>query len=191
MWEFGNSVFEGPDTSKVQVFSSAQYFDNIYNEVDDKDGAGFQTSLTDYWGRALSYQLVNASDGGQDYTWSSIQLQDSFVNGESPMPIIVADERAPAENLIPGNTTVYEFNPFEFGSWDPLTYGFVPLEYIGSNFSGGELANTEKCVRGFDNAGYVMGTSSSLFNQLLLQVNSTSVSQVAKAFVGKVLSRIG
>ncbi|KAK4697433.1 lysophospholipase, partial [Lecanoromycetidae sp. Uapishka_2] len=191
VWEFGNSIFEGPATSKVQIFSSAQYFDNIYNEVGDKADAGFNTSVTDYWGRALSYQLVNVSDGGPAYTWSSIQLQESFANADSPMPILVTDGRAPGETLIPGNTTVYEFNPFEFGTWDPTTYGFVPLEYLGSNFSGGVLAEEEECVRGFDNVGYVMGTSSSLFNQFLLQVNQTSAPQVAKTFVTKVLGAIG
>ncbi len=191
VWEFGNSIFEGPATSKVQVFSSAEYFDNIYNEVGDKAHAGFNTSITDYWGRALSYQLVNASDGGPGYTWSSIQLQETFANAESPMPILVTDGRAPGEVLIPGNTTVYEFNPFEFGTWDPTTYGFVPLENLGSNFSGGVLAENQDCVRGFDNVGYLMGTSSSLFNQFLLQVNTTSVPQLAKTFADKVLSAIG
>ena len=121
VWEFGNSIFEGPASSKIQLLSSAQYFDNIYNEVGDKADAKFNTSVTDYWGRALSYQLVNASDGGPDYTWSSIQLQDSFANAQSPMPILIADSRAPGEKLIPGNTTVFEFNPFEFGTWDPTT----------------------------------------------------------------------
>jgi lysophospholipase len=191
VWEFGNSIFEGPATSKVQIFSTADYFDNVYNEVGRKAKAGFRTSVTDYWGRALSYQLVNSSDGGQDYTWSSIQSQKTFSDADSPMPILVADARAPGETLIPGNTTVYEFNPFEFGTWDPTTYGFIPVEYLGSNFSGGVLAQNESCVRGFDNVGYIMGTSSSLFNQFLLQVNQTSIPKVAKTFVTKILGDIG
>ena len=154
VWRFENSIFEGPATSRFQLFSSTEYFDNIEHDVSNKSKAGFNTSVTDYWGRALSYQLVNASDGGPDITWSSIQLQDSFANADSPMPILVSDGRAPDELLIPGNTTVYEFNPFEFGSWDPTTYAFVPLEFLGSNFSGGVLPDNEKCVRGFDNVGY-------------------------------------
>jgi len=190
VWEFGNSIFEGPKTSKIQLLSSGEYFDHIYNQVSDKANAGYNTSVTDYWGRALSFQLVNASEGGPDYTWSSIQLQDTFANGESPMPILIADARAPGENLIPSNTTVFEFNPFEFGTWDPTTYGFVPLEYLGSKFSNGVLPQNEECVRGFDNVGYVMGTSSSLFNQFLLRLNGTSIPQVAKTFVSKILSAV-
>ena len=191
VWEFGNSIFEGPKTSKIQILSTAQYFDSIYDEVTEKAGAGFNTSITDYWGRALSYQLVNASNGGPDYTWSSIQLQDSFSNADAPMPILIADGRAPGETLIPGNTTVFEFSPFEFGTWDPTIYGFVPTRYLGSQFSDGSLADNEDCVRGFDNVGYVMGTSSSLFNQFLLQLNATSIPKVAKDFVGKILKSLG
>ena len=145
--------------------------------------------LTPKWLTALSFQLVNASDGGAGYTWSSIQLQESFANADTPMPILVADGRAPGETLIPGNTTIYEFNPFEFGTWDPTTYGFVPLEFLGSNFSGGILAESEECVRGFDNVGYVMGTSSSLFNQFILNVNQTSVPQLAKNFANDILDQ--
>lgn len=189
VWQFGNSIFEGPASGSIQVLDSAEYYTDIEHEVSGKADAGFNTSVTDYWGRALSFQLVNASDGGASYTWSSIQLQESFANADSPMPILVTDGRAPGETLISGNTTIYEFNPFEFGTWDPTTYGFVPLEFLGSNFSGGILAKNEQCVRGFDNAGYVMGTSSSLFNQFILDVNQTSIPQLAKSFVSDILSR--
>lgn len=139
---------------------------------------------------ALSFQLVNATDGGASYTWSSIQLQESFATAETPMPILISDGRAPGETLIPGNTTIYEFNPFEFGTWDPTTYGFIPLEFLGSNFSGGILAESEHCVRGMDNVGYVMGTSSSLFNQFILDVNQTSIPQLAKDFVTDILDHV-
>lgn len=189
VWEFGNSIFEGPDTGGLQILDSAEYFRDIQSEVSAKHDAGFNTSITDYWGRALSFQLVNASDGGSSYTWSSIQLQDSFTNGDSPMPILVADGRAPGETLIPANTTIYEFNPFEFGTWDPSTYGFVPLEFLGSNFAGGVLPEGEQCVRGFDNVGYVMGTSSSLFNQFLLNLDGSPIPELAKGFVTNILNQ--
>ena len=107
------------------------------------------------------------------------------------MPLVIADGRAPGELLVPGNTTVYEFNPWEFGTFDPTTYGFVPLQYLGSNFSSGILPDDEQCVRGFDNAGYIMGTSSSLFNQFLLQVNQSSIPDLAKKFIDSILTNIG
>ena len=69
-----------------------------------------------YWGRALSFQMVAAKNGGPDYTFSSIAEQGWFTSGTAPMPLIVADGRAPGETIIPSNTTVYNFSPFEFGS---------------------------------------------------------------------------
>lgn len=62
-------------------------------------------------GRTLSFQLINATDGGADYTWSSLALDQSFISGSSPMPLVVADGRAPGEQLIPGNTTIYGMWP--------------------------------------------------------------------------------
>jgi len=113
------------------------------------------------------------------------------MKGNMPMPILVADGRAPGQKVISANATVFEFNPWEFGTWDPTTYGFVPMEYVGSNFSAGILPSNEKCVRGFDNAGYVMGTSSSLFNQFLLQINNTNIPSLFKDALTKILSQVG
>ena len=190
-WELQNSIFKGPDVGKIQLFDTAKYFDTIYDDVDGKRAAGFPVSLTDYWGRALSFQLINAADGGPAYTWSSIaQPSSQFSTQDTPFPIVVADGRNPGELLISSNTTIYEFNPFEFGTFDPTVYGFAPLEFIGSNFTNGSIAPQGSCVRGLDNAGFVMGTSSSLFNQFLLQVNSTDIPDIAKKFLNRILERL-
>ena len=191
LWHLANSVLEGPATGGIQVFNTAQYYGSLYDDVNGKANAGFDASITDYWGRGLSFQMINATEGGPAYTWSSIALLEDFSNGSIPMPILISDARAPGEILIPSNTTVYEFNPWELGTFDPTTFGFVPLEYLGSNFSGGVLPNNEKCVRGFDNAGFIMGTSSSLFNQFILQINSTSLPGVLKDALAKVLDNVG
>ncbi|KAI5290060.1 Lysophospholipase 1, partial [Ascosphaera aggregata] len=66
--------------------------------------------------------------------------------------------------LVTGNSTIFEFNPWEFGTFDPTIFGFIPLEYIGSKLIAGDLPSNESCIRGFDNAGYIMGTSATLFN---------------------------
>ncbi|CAL8576771.1 Lysophospholipase 1 [Xanthoria parietina] len=191
VWQFDQSIFEGPDKGSIQLLDTAGYFKTIEDQVSDKADAGFNRSVTDYWGRALSFQLINATDGGPAYTWSSIALADNFVQGDTPFPVLVADGRAPGDLLISGNTTVFEFNPFEFGTWDPTTFGFVPVEYLGSNFSNGELLPGVQCVRGFDNAGYVMGTSSSLFNQFLLNVDTVGIPKFAASFVTDILAPIG
>ena len=188
VWQFGNSILEGPNSGGIQLFSSADYYATIEGEVSDKQDAGFNASLTDYWGRALSYQLVNATDGGPAFTFSSISEMDNFMTGQIPMPVLVTDGRAPNTHVVSLNSTVYEMNPFEIGSWDPTTYGFAPTRYVGSNFSGGAIPDSEQCIRGFDNVGYVMGTSSTLFNQFLLQLNTTTISQTLKNLLQSILT---
>jgi lysophospholipase len=191
VWEFGNSVLERPNQGGIQILDTAQYYTNLVNEVEGKSHAGFQTSLTDLWGRALSFQLINATNGGPAYTWSSIALSQGFQNADTPFPVIIADERAPNEVLIPQNTTIYEFNPFEMGSWDRSTFGFIPTQYLGSNFTAGSILGNEKCTLGYDNGGFIMGTSSTLFNQLLLQVNSTSLPSIFKNALHSLLGDLG
>ncbi|KAJ5429958.1 Acyl transferase/acyl hydrolase/lysophospholipase [Penicillium cf. griseofulvum] len=161
IWQFGNSILEGPDTGGIQLLDSANYFKDLADAVDAKEKAGFDTSLTDIWGRALSYQMFNATNGGVSYTWSSIADTPAFQDGDYPMPFVVADGRNPNELVVGGNATVYEFNPWEFGTFDPTIFGFVPLN-------------------GFDNAGFVIGTSSTLFNQFLLRINTTSLPSFVK-----------
>ncbi|KAJ4251365.1 Lysophospholipase 1 [Fusarium torreyae] len=167
VWHFERSIFVGPKSPGIKLLNTAEYWTDLNDAIDEK-ASGWNTTLTDYWGRALSYQLVNASDGGPAYTFSSIADTSSFKDADTPFPILVADGRAPGEKVISLNATVYEFNPFEFGTWDPTTYGFAPTRYLASNFSNGDISSKGECVRGFDQIGFVMGTSSSLFNQFLL-----------------------
>ena len=155
------------------MLGSIGYYSALQDAVSNKEDAGFNVSITDYWGRALSYQLVNATDGGPAYTWSSIARQDWFTSGSTPLPLLVADSREPGQTIVPENTTVFTFNPWEFGTFDPTVYGFVPTEYLGTNFTGGQTRSGE-CVTGFDNVGFVMGTSSTLFNQALTVINGTN-----------------
>ncbi|KAH8730685.1 lysophospholipase 3 precursor [Phaeosphaeriaceae sp. PMI808] len=194
VWQFQNSLFSGPPNGKIRILSTADYFSNLASTVKSKveAGLGFNTSLTDFYGRGLSFQLINATDGGPAYTYSSIQNDESFSSGNAPMPILVADERAPGDVIISLNATVFEFNPFEMGSFDPTTFGFAPTKYIGSNFSNGRLPQDQSCVAGFDNLGFIMGTSSSLFNQIFLNLNSfTAIPDFLRSALGSILKGIG
>lgn len=193
--QFQNSLLEGPPTQGIQVFSTAQYFAIIVRVVKTKSKALagiFSTSITDLYGRALSFQFLNATEGGPAYTFSSIQNDNNFSSGKAPMPIIVADERSPGELIVSLKSTVFEFNPFEMGSFNPTTYGFATLKYIGSKFEGGKLSPDEDCVTGFDNLGFVLGTSASLFNQFFLQLEKNkSIPGLLKKLDSKILERIG
>ncbi|KAI1821821.1 lysophospholipase [Xylaria intraflava] len=174
-WQFSNSIFEGPKENGISILNSAEYWNDIIDAVGQKSDMGYNTSFADYWGRALSYQLINATDGGPSYTFSSIADAGNFMAADTPMPIFVADERAPGTSTIPVlNSTVFELNPWEIGTFDPTVYGFVPTKYVGSNFSNGAVPDDGHCVEGFDQFGFTFGTSSFLFNEVsLTSISST------------------
>ncbi|KAJ5632480.1 hypothetical protein N7490_008819 [Penicillium lividum] len=173
-WQLGNSIFEGPDTGGLQILDTADYFKDLAEAVEDKKNAGFDTSITDIWGRALAFQMFNSSNGGLDYTWSSIAKTPAFIAGDYPMPLVVADSRTPGEVIASSYSTVFEFTPWEFGTFDPTLYAFAPLEYLGSRFENGSISSNETCVRGYDNAGFIIGTSSTLFNEAITELGSNS-----------------
>ncbi|WWC98312.1 phospholipase B [Kwoniella sp. B9012] len=156
------------------------FYTTLASEVNAKSDAGFPVQLTDLWGLAIGshvlpteYQLTNKPN----LTLSSLpSVVEKLGNGSLPMPIIIAAEREQGELVIAENATVWEFNPFEFGSW---AFGstvksigaFTNLEYLGSELNNGETNGT--CYKGFDQLSYVMGTSATLFNSALLTLNNS------------------
>ncbi|RFU81470.1 lysophospholipase [Trichoderma arundinaceum] len=165
LWQFDESIIDGPSDLSI-----TRYYRQLVDAVEGKQDAGFNTTITDYWGRALSYQLVDPTDGGPAYTFSSISNDTDFVTAQAPLPLIVAIERTTGQLQIASNSTIIEFNPWEMGSYDPGLEAFAPLKYVGSNFTNGTIPRNGECIAGVDNAGFVMGTSSSLFNQAFLQI---------------------
>ncbi|KAK8016507.1 lysophospholipase catalytic domain-containing protein [Apiospora rasikravindrae] len=192
LWQFSRSILKGPKESGISILNTASYWDDVHDAVNAKRDAGYEASITDYWGRTLSYQLINAKDGGPSYTFSSISRTPGFNDAQQPLPILVADGRLPNELVVALNSTVYEFNPWEMGTFDPSVFGFVPLQYLGSNFSAGAIPDNERCMSGFDQYGYVMGTSSSLFNQIALRnISSEKVPNFVTNAIEGLLERIG
>lgn len=49
LWEFGNSIFQGPEESGIGFVNSVSYYRDILDVVGDKDDAGYDVSITDYW----------------------------------------------------------------------------------------------------------------------------------------------
>lgn len=192
VWKFGSSIFEGPEQSGLSIVNTAEYWVDVADQVASKADAGFDTTITDYWGRALSYQLVNATDGGPAYTFSSIADTPNFQQAGTPFPVLLSDGRAPHQKIISLNATNFEFNAYEMGSWDPTVYGFAPTKYLASNFSGGTVPASGDCVAGFDQIGYVMGTSSTLFNEFLLQnLTSLNLPSFITNAITDILQRLG
>ena len=77
------------------------------------------------------------------------------------------------------------------GSYDPGSPAFAPLEYVGSNFRNGSVQGGQ-CVTGVDNVGFVVGTSSSLFNQAFLQIQGAqNVPDFLLRSINNTLARVG
>lgn len=186
IWNLEHSIL---NIGGYNVLETVQYYDHISDDVQAKEDSGFQVSLTDVWGRALSHQFfAGLSDYGSSLKWSSLQDMHAFVEHEMPYPIVVTDGRTPGSVIISENSTIFEVNPYEIGSWDPLVYQFAQVKYLGTDMENGSPASNS-CVTGFDNAGFVMGTSSSLFNQGILKLNTTSLSTTIKDLISHFLEK--
>lgn len=189
IWDLHDSIIS---PGGMNIFKSAKRWDHISNAIQAKQEAGFDTSLTDVWGRALSYNFFpNLTRGGIGFTWSSLRNSETFKNAQMPFPISISDGRYPGTSVINLNATLFEFNPFELGSWDTSLNSFFDVKYLGTNVSNGIPINPvritkndettdisevgEECIIGYDNTAFIMATSSTLFNQFLLRINSTKL----------------
>ncbi|OLL23350.1 Lysophospholipase 2 [Neolecta irregularis DAH-3] len=119
----------------------------IQQKVYNKFTSGNQVSMTDYWGLALSKQF------------NLFGMKWSDIEPHGPFPIAVAVGRKRGTVVIPENGT-FEFSPVEVGSSEHNV--FVETKYLGSVF--------DKCVSGYDNTGFVIGTSSNIFNFIMFDL---------------------
>lgn len=174
------------------------YYKELNIEVREKRIAGYHLSFTDYWGRVLARRIFPNSARSPGATVTSSTLMPSFQKHEQPFPIICAVEKIPTKDMKSTDTHLFEFTPYEFGSWDSYLNAFVPMKYLGSSLFGGKSTiltlnpNTSICVSGFDNIGFITGTSSCLFShifvyvyQFLLGLNleaSNAINTILKSF---------
>ncbi|KAL0946696.1 hypothetical protein HGRIS_012883 [Hohenbuehelia grisea] len=156
------------------------FFGSVLSSVIAKANAGIDTSLTDPWARVISYHFLNQttrenfftneSSHGAGQLWSQARHTSSYQKHNVPFPIIVANSR-PSDwddpGQIPLTAPVYEISPLEFGSFDPSLSAMMNLTYAGTKLTDGFPENGSACVSRFDQAGFVMGTSASLFNAII------------------------
>ncbi|KAI1851237.1 hypothetical protein JX266_003312 [Neoarthrinium moseri] len=141
------------------------------------NGLNGTISYADVWSRLMARQYLRNLPGG--VTWSSVSKSDTFKGAEVPFPIIVSTGRTAADQdeLYPYDETIYEMTPFEFGSWDPVTTGaFAPMSELGTSYSQG-VPEDGTCVQGFDNAAFILGTSSLAVAGFLIKDLNLSVAE--------------
>ncbi|GAK62946.1 lysophospholipase Plb2 [Moesziomyces antarcticus] len=164
-----------PEDGKVSFYAS------IIAAVAGKRTEGYQTSLTDYFGLSIADKILNGSTYGNKFSveWSDLKNTSAFTSASMPFPIIIADEREPGELIIPRNTTIWEFSPYEFGSWNPNVSAFIPIEILGSSLNNGSsVLPGGECVGGYQTVAWVTGTSATLFSGLYLSLVSSSSDSV-------------
>lgn len=186
IWNLEDTIF---NPNGINIIRTVNYYNTIRSSIEAKREAGFDTSVTDIWGRALSHQFFESEDGGVNITWSSIREMDSFMTHEMPFPIVVANGRTPDTFIVNLNSTVFEINPHELGSWDPSLRSFSDVKHLGTSVSEGS-PNSSRCVVNFDNAGFILGTSSSLFNQALIRLGSSNMNAALKYVFNRILSSL-
>ncbi|KAM9923832.1 hypothetical protein OXX59_004936 [Metschnikowia pulcherrima] len=162
----------------------------VHNDMRRKREAGFSVTATDAMGRGLAHSLFPRGTDNwlESATWSGIRDIRAFANQDMPFPIVTALARWPHSLKYDLNSPIVEFNPYEMGSFDRSINTFHDIRYLGTPVANGVPRGL--CQRGYDNAAFVMGTSSSLFNQFLNTLacpDCDSLNKVVKYFVRKFL----
>ncbi|KAL3443258.1 lysophospholipase [Aspergillus insuetus] len=170
LWEeaFQNGLLTPTNVNAPDVY------EQVVADVAAKDAAGFDTTLTDPYGRLLSYQFFPGPTYGANITLSSVIDLSNFTDHQVPYPLIVALGVKTFNGEGP-NGTIYEFSPFEFGSWDSDVGAFVQTKFLGTSMTSGHPTNQSECVTTYDNLGYVLGVSSNVFNYPIRSIPSSSL----------------
>ncbi len=113
-------------------------------------------------------------------TWSDVTNVSAFANASYPFPIIIAATLPPGAVTPSGpNGSDFEFSPYESGIWSPGLQAFINTSALGSVLQNGQPGNS--CLAGLDNVGFIAGTSSSLFNEILtLNASQSALSNLTE-----------
>lgn len=173
LWDFTMPVYS---TGGMDIAETYSTWKDVVIDVWKKKQAGFQVTLSDIWARIITIDLLPSNtDHGENITWSDLKHVSSIENADMPLPISVADLRNGEELIFVNNSTVFESTPFEFGSWDKTLNEFINIEYLGSKLDHGNPENESQCINGFDNVGFIMGASLSIFDQVIDIIKKNSV----------------
>ena len=152
----------------ANLAASPAVYEQVIVDILAKQAAGYSPTVVDPYGRLLSYQLLYGPDGGVTDQLASITSLSNFTSHNVPFPIITAlnVETSTGVCLPPNNTVIYEFSPYEFGSFDSGVNAFTQTKYLGSILSDGAPVTPGHCETNYDNLGFILGTSSDIFNEL-------------------------
>lgn len=172
---FSNSTTLGQH--KLDRFRDClDFYVDLHLKTRKKKMDGFPLSFTDYWSKALINRINSTFlQGLKTLSFSSLTKNTKkFKNHEAPVPLVIANcKNSNLQNVI------FEFTPFEFGSWNKMLRSFIDEEYLGSFITAGEA---QKCYKGLDDISFVTATSSSIFNNALIYIWNL-ISRSSKEFI--------
>ncbi|KAJ3092506.1 Lysophospholipase 1 [Quaeritorhiza haematococci] len=149
------------------IIGTVELYSRFGDEVKAKNESGFNTTM------GSCSELSNSSDYGVNQTFSALMSKTPLVNHDAPFPLVVVNE------VIPPNIehSRWEISPLEAGSWETDFNAFVPTNILGSQFINDTISNQPpwngNCTYGFDNLGFVVGTSSSIFSEIVTRLNDS------------------
>ncbi|KAJ7068547.1 lysophospholipase [Mycena amicta] len=184
--DFGGWIPDFPLwTPSADPVQQAEFAQELLQEIAAK-AKHFPVSVGDVWGRSLARHFSNGTtladffantSHGQGILWSDLVRLPTVVAHQQPLPLMVVNLDSkhingtvfPGGNFIPLNTPMFEINFFEFGSYDNVVAAHTPLKHLGTT-------NQSLCVTGFDEAMFISGTSSNLWNELNITAETLAAS---------------
>ncbi|KAI9327007.1 lysophospholipase catalytic domain-containing protein [Zopfochytrium polystomum] len=174
VWKLDKDTFTPTGDGVVADFGVYYQF---MRDMAHKARAGYPTTITDYWSRLVSVHTTDDEDYGVNLTMSKLGTFSNFQSYKTPFPVVVWNERLPTQRDLDEYANIWESSIFESGSWSPTIQGFVKTKYIGTYMDNG-VPTKNKCTVGFDHFGYVVGISSSVFNQALQDLDRATNSKL-------------
>jgi lysophospholipase len=148
---------------KRGFFTFFRYFASILEQIRDK-AKHFKVTIVDFWSRGIiAYHVLGRENGQIRAHWSQTTELASFKNFNMPYPIVLSLFRPRGGGELQLNASVMEMLPYEFGTWDAPFHAFAKTKNIGTKVFNGKPVNPNDCVEGYDNVGFIIGISSSLF----------------------------
>ncbi|PLW51758.1 hypothetical protein PCANC_05543 [Puccinia coronata f. sp. avenae] len=147
----------------------AKHYLKIYKIVKQKQEAGFPVSIVDAWAILLNRHFINDPQHhdpqtGKAVLWSSIRQTSTYKERSAPFVMAIATSRPDTKKAFTPESPTYEFTPEEFGVWHPNLNVSIPIDILGSPPQAYKSPSNSSCVKGFENAGFVMGMSSNIYS---------------------------
>lgn len=162
IWNLRTPMFLPPNDEET-----IKYYTRIMREVLQKKKTGHPVTVTDIWGRMLHRQLI---DRMRPQLWSQLRREKWFKKASAPYPLVVMNSRMPVYKRADLTTPIFEISPYEIGTFDPDPNAFAEIEFIGTPIYRDMPVSSSYVVTGVDNAGFILGVASSLFDQIIVGV---------------------